>query len=73
MKKQQPQNWRPIQTDVEGKVFDGEYCIEAGCLTVRYGEFGKLENSTHSIGPGDKAIARLMLRELVDASKETDL
>lgn len=69
MKKQQQQNWKPVEAEIEGKVFKGEYCIEARCLTVRYGE---LEQSTHSIGPDDKAIARQILRELVEVSKKSD-
>lgn len=64
-KKQMPVP-QAIAVTIEGKDYSGSYYVESGVLTVSY---GFKSTSTHSSGT-DAMIARVILRELVEAEKQ---
>lgn len=54
-----------ITVTVEGKTFTGSYYVESGVVTVIYGD--KQPNSSQTGGTPAEHVARMLLKEIVDA------
>ncbi|CAN5358373.1 hypothetical protein BH10PSE17_BH10PSE17_25020 [soil metagenome] len=62
---QQPQQPRDVSVEINGKTYHGTYTTESGTVTVSN---GYSRQTTHVGGSHADVIARMMLREIVQAA-----
>ena len=68
------QYWQPVSATVDGRVYNGQYCLEDGWITVR-SSYGPNKQARMLEGPPGRypdqsSFVELLLAEIVKESKE---